>query len=326
MTSYPAEVALREVMTLLEETGGDECQEGSSADAIYKRARAALLAPQRDESETYDAEMCVQELTKAVRRQVETLFAGGDMDAAITAEMTAHDNLLRAIRTIPNLSTPAPDPAKPLVWIRTLNGKIDWGDDCICDDGQQADLCDGYDKDDPDNVYEAVPLYTHPAPDPVGMDEIEEAITTYVRCHDDFHVKCSAANEHARDTAYNALLSAISLLAQGGQSWQPIETAKDGNGEAKSLPERLLHEATLTYSYRTALLLREAAEQVGCYEWVPVKDRLPERHYSAQVLAMHLSGAVTVEPISHVRLQGTTKFSHWQPLPTPPTNPERAGA
>jgi hypothetical protein len=62
--------------------------------------------------------------------------------------------------TIPIYAHPAPA-QEPVAWVRTKNGEIDWGDDCLGSDKDSLieSACDPENKF---NEYDAIPLYTHP--------------------------------------------------------------------------------------------------------------------------------------------------------------------
>lgn len=60
---------------------------------------------------------------------------------------------------------------KPICWIRTCNGKIDWSEDCIGDSAD--DVLDRY-VDEIHNDYGAIPLYT--APQQQGVSELVKSL------------------------------------------------------------------------------------------------------------------------------------------------------
>ena len=49
---------------------------------------------------------------------------------------------------------------EPVAWIRTLNGKPDWSEDCLANSWQNA--VDGYGDAEDNDRYDAIPLYAHP--------------------------------------------------------------------------------------------------------------------------------------------------------------------
>jgi hypothetical protein len=54
---------------------------------------------------------------------------------------------------------PAWGEAEPVAWVRTLNGKIDWSEDCFSNNG--TGILDCYEPED-GYAYASIPLYTHP--------------------------------------------------------------------------------------------------------------------------------------------------------------------
>ena len=79
-------------------------------------------------------------------------------------------------------------------------------------------------------LIEAREALSTPAPDPVGMAEIERIITELRNAELNAGINNGEPQmknyyEQCAQVHWEALISAISRLAQGGQSWQPISTA-----------------------------------------------------------------------------------------------------
>ena len=134
-----------------------------------------------------------------------------------------------------------------------------------------------------------------PAPDPVGVAEIELAITNYgTMKHNAAMTGHKLYTEHA-DAYFRDAIDLIERLAQGGQSWQPISTAPFTLDEGAG--NQWLNECLL-------LLTNGVAIQGMCSGgmWLRRDEESPDAWCDL--------------------LRTPT---HWQPLPTPPTTTERAG-